>query len=302
MGTGGPWHYGSGEDGALHFDGAATILGMVPVANVYTMPTPSGASGRGNINATSIIIDAGVTLRMQNWNLYCTGNTQINGAITCNGGDSPGGAVGTAGAGVPVGYWGASLAGALGATNIAAATTQGSSMCFGDTGLSGSNTVGGGRPGAISLANPPPNNAGGAAIGFLLAQAVMGCFRNGGGSAPMTAFQAGCGGASGAGGGGTPASGGGGAAGLMFLGSNTISGNGTITLKGGNAGLSTGGNNGGSNGGSGGCLWVATSTINYQSLITVSVAGGTGSAGNGLGINGSNGGSGRIINFWMFPQ
>lgn len=100
--------FGTGEDGALTYDGVATILGMAPSANVYTLTR--------DIHASSITVDAGITIKAGGYRIFCTGTITANGTIERNGndgtdggdgGNATGGTAGTAGS---AGSGGAALA------------------------------------------------------------------------------------------------------------------------------------------------------------------------------------------------
>lgn len=154
--------YGSGSDGALNFDGTATVLGMVP-ATVGGLKVYTNNLGR-NIEGTTVAVGSGVAIDLQNWQLF--GSTSIAGVsssssfIRCNGGDAPaaltsGGIV--AGVGVPSGLYDLSAPGNNGSTGsvvnaipspITVAGTAAGGTGSGNGSVGPSNMKGGGGGGA----------------------------------------------------------------------------------------------------------------------------------------------------------
>jgi hypothetical protein len=80
---------GDGSDGALVFDGSTTVLGIVPVANVYTLTK--------DLFATNLTVNNGVTIITAQYAIYCTGTFTNNGTVQNNGnnGGNGGNATGT---------------------------------------------------------------------------------------------------------------------------------------------------------------------------------------------------------------
>lgn len=321
--------FGSGNDGDLVFDGAATILGLVPAANIYTM--------NRDIWADDLTIDSGVTVRPNGFRIYVLGTLTLNGTIEENGGNggnggTGAGASGTAGSSRAATYGCARAAGGTGgnqgAGGLAGANTTnvwrygvngsvagGPAAGAGATGNSGTNGgvfqgAGGASGGGHSAGTSPAGSNGGSvtmaavALGpwvdeWLAAStcrpsdytsAQLSCGSGGGGGS-----GGGLGGAGSAGCGG----GGGGGGGWVFVAAYNVTGSGSIEAKGGNGGNggnASGGNNGGGGGGGGGAGGVVILVTKAGGTTpTISVAGGAGGTGgtkSGTGGNGGTGGTG----------
>lgn len=84
-----PGLFGSGSDGALHFDGAATVLGIVPSGSTYTLTR--------DIYATTITIDTGITVIPNQFRIYATVSIALAGKINGNGNAGQAGDAGGAG-------------------------------------------------------------------------------------------------------------------------------------------------------------------------------------------------------------
>lgn len=65
---------GDGSDGALVFDGTSTVLGLVPVAGVYTLTR--------DIYATNLSVSAGATILTNNFAIFANGTLTNNGTIS----------------------------------------------------------------------------------------------------------------------------------------------------------------------------------------------------------------------------
>lgn len=247
--------YGSGADGALVFDGAATVAGLVPVANVYTMTA--------DLNATTLVVNNGVTLKVG------TDNTTQFGifatvSITCNGTilASIDGAYGRERHGLHAG------SGALGGATNGAVGGAGSGVANvalggGSSGLGGTGGNSGGAPGAQGVAGAwTPSVLHG------LAPVIYagGAGGPGGGAGAGINFGAGGGGGSGGG--------------ILLLSSPIITGNGTLSApgqngaNGANSGALSGGGGGGSGGGGGLIMYISEAVL--AGTLTTNVAGGTG--------------------------
>ena len=286
--------FSGGKDGDVVFDGAATVLGLVPVANVYTMTL--------DIYPKNMTVNVGVTIKTMGYGIFGSATLTNNGVIS----DSGASAVGI----VP----GAARSG----TN---------------SGVRDTLTLGGGNPGGVGIAStgtiPYMPNAGSAAGGGAGAGAAGAngarCQGGGGGSGSAAG---GVGGAttrqlagalddfircrtpsnssytnaSGGGGGGnqganTGGSGGAGA-GKAIVCFHTLAGTGSIEAKGGNGSNAVGAGPlvcGGGAGGGGGLVLCVYST--NSGPVTFSTAGGTGGTGNGTAGSGpgGNGGDGYVI-------
>jgi hypothetical protein len=291
--------YGSDlSDGSPDFNGTATVLGIIPVANVYTL--------NQNIVADTVTVRAGVRLIMDGYIIYAK---RVNnyGTISMNG-NAPSG--GTGGAIVTTrGYLGFSI-GAGG--NGASRTTSVGSTAGSAGGGSGGNNVGGvgGSGGAGGAGAGGAGNASAmlAATQFKLWRTIF--MGSTGWKVPPTGSGssfalASCGGGGGGGGveftsgTGTITGGGGGAGGgVLAFRCGTLDNQGTIEAIGSNgaAGTITGtavGKAGGGGGGPGGVIHI----IVDEELVTqgtMRVSGGLGGAGAGGGLTGLPGTAGTI--------
>ena len=129
---------GDGSDGAVTFDGVATILSIAPAGSAYTLTR--------DIFCTSITVDNGVTINTAGYRIFCTGTLTNNGTIRNNG--SVGGATG--GAGGPGGYF---LAGAAGGSYTGPQGTAGSATTVSYGGAGGD--AGAGTSGTGGAATDP---------------------------------------------------------------------------------------------------------------------------------------------------
>lgn len=299
-----PFVFCYGYDGALTYDGTTTILGVVPSGNTYTLSR--------DVFATSLTIDSGVTIRANNFRIWCTGTLTNNGTIHNSGANANNA---TQGAGV--------------SAQVFAATAAGGAGPNGANGQTGSNVAS--NP---QFPNAATNSAalGGAIAGNGSNGPVM--FRGGGGGGAATLRTGGTGGTvtihsaaaggpaftalmrgvpdnasgrytagSGGGSGGGPAvgsgGGGGAGAGILFVIAQTIAGTGAFQANGGNGGIGNGngtGTGGGGGGGGGGGVVVLAYCTRTGST-TTSVTGGTGGAGNSGGGAGGNGADGYVALF-----
>ncbi len=297
---------GNGGNGSLTFDGAATILGMVPAGNLYTMTRP--------IFASSITVNAGVTVRTAGYRIFCTGTVTVasTGVIHNNGingnagsGASAGGVV-SGQTNVEYGDVPNSLAGTNGTTG--ASTTGGTTT--GPTSMGGGGGGGGGGGDSSGGGTAAAGSSGArvlAAIEFLYE--LLRGFRL---QTSVTTFVGAAGGRAGRGAGDGSNSGGGGAGGptaggTVVIAASAIANSGTISANGGNGatgGVPPAGNcggGGGSGGGGGGVIVLAYKTLTNSG--TISANGGTlgnGGAGVGTGttgLNGINGEAGTVLKF-----
>lgn len=296
--------FGDGIDGALNFDGVATITlagdgsTMVPAANVYTMAR--------DIYPSTMVIAAGVTVIGAGFFIFA--HTSVNGPGTyhCNGrAGSAGGVAGGAG-GVSFGtsrYNKAGTTGGAGSTttgaqNGAAGSTAPPEKLAGLSAIGGPGNAphggGGGGNGATGAGGQGGNVTVASATGgsYKTLTAVIAGFGGGGNTLPLQgAAGGGGGGVTGQGGGGGGA--GGGPVGLftpLVLGPINVSSNGGA---GGNG--SAGGNTGGGGGGGGGHVIVLA--LIGGGNITVTVTGGAPGAGNGTGASGGVGAAGTSTIF-----
>lgn len=297
---------GDGSDGALDYDGVATVLGVAPTvdvigATVYVLTR--------DIQASSIVIASGITVKSGAFRVFCTGlidGTDGTGAISAHGGDSVG-RIGGDTWGPSSGFYGTGNdAGGFGGSNGTGDGTSGNTeveaivpsttaaapganatgQCSGGGGGSAPGQTGG-SGGAVARAAAP--NGALTLLAFMTARPENGL---------TTTFTAGAGGGSGAvantGSGISSGGGAGGGGGWLYIGALHIA-NLLISVRGGQGGpgiqipASTGSAAGGGGGGGGGVVEVVTGTFTTS---TISVAGGIGGAGAGGGGNGGNGSPG----------
>jgi hypothetical protein len=306
---GSPW-FGDGSDGAATLDGVATVLGMAPVANVYTMT-------RG-LNLTSLSISTGVTLRPDGFPLHVSGT--ITGAGTAkierNGGNASGQTAGAAPSGTSRQLAGGTTGGTGGNTGGAGAgsgTSATANVCRTTT----NSTSGVGGLGSTGAAGPVPCRGGAGGRGDLGSAGDSGNtsvpytapggrwtvddwirgrpFSNDGGANLGTIFQGGTGGGGGGGANATNVGGGGGGGGgVLVVCAHTLAGTLAIEAKGGNGAQGAGANAGGGGGGGGGVLVLLYGTKGAS--VTPSVAGGTaGAAQSGTSGAGGAGATGILI-------
>ncbi|HEY4441641.1 MAG TPA: hypothetical protein VGN14_14375 [Candidatus Elarobacter sp.] len=264
--TAGLGSYGDGSDGVAAFDGATTVAGMVPAANVYTM-----ARDYFFTNAT---LATGVTIVTNGFRLFVAGTlTGAGTALIQWNGQNASGANGAVG--------GAGLSNANSSINTdgVAATASGGPGANGGTGNGAAGTNlnmqsisgngGAGGTGAASTAG-----AGGTvffsgsiagSLRTLPTALLMSLFFASNGTNTWHTVQGGGGG--GAGGGDATNNGGGGGAGGGTVGvyAKTFAGSGAIQARGGNGGnVTVSGLGAGGGGGGGGGLVIAVS----QSVVT----------------------------------
>lgn len=291
--------FSDGSDGALDFDGAATVVGLVPSANVYTMVA--------DIYPTNMTIRTGVRVRAKGFAILGTGNLLIEGTGKLDADGLPGSGS-TAGAGTTNGSLGIGSPGGDGGgtsgssgpnggqvtprTFVSTGGTAGAATVAGTAGVVGRGGGGGGGS-AFSGGASGTITINTAASGDISSQRQGLTGRNTSGN---TAFAAGTGGGGGGGDASSTGGGGGGGGGPMviaFNGTITATAN-AISSKGGDGAAGTATNTGGGGGGGGG--WVATHAA--SAAPTVAVTGGAGGAsGGGTGAAGAAGGVGRVVHF-----
>ena len=273
--------FGTGTDGAVTLDGTTTYTGFSSLAgSTYTLTR--------DVQASSLTINNGVTLKTANYRVFCTGTITNNGTISNAGSAASGGSGGT---GNPASAsFDAGKNGGAGGTGVSGTGGNGVAAIFGSAGgnggagTSGSAGTGGGitLSGTIAAANI-------LTLPFVL---FVCSFRYAAGN---NAVSFGAGGAGGGSDVATNAGGGGGAGGgIIALLAAAVVNNGTITAAGGNGAAGTGGNAGGGGGGSGGAILVYT--LSAWTAGTASVAAGTHGGGSGTGSAGSDGGAGLVLN------
>jgi len=296
--TGGFAWGGDGSDGSQTFDGSTTILGLVPSGSAYTLTR--------DIFCSSITVNNGVTIKTNNFAIYCTGTLTNNGTIQNDGANGSagsnasssvgaGGGGGTAAAGVLTGgHYGRFLQSLGGTNGGSGATGAGAQAAVGNTANGSANGpvasgVNGSSGGAGGKGGDGTSGAGGAArsgpaggtygFGVLANKALgaeLGAYRSSTTFVVYTYPNAGNGGApggSGGGGDGTNSGGGGGGGGGEGGGAGWLSIFAKSITVGATGKISANGGNGG-NGGNG-----FTPTL-----------GNTGGGGGGAGGSGGQGG------------
>jgi len=283
--------YGDGSDGALNFDGAATVLGMVPSGGVYTITR--------ELFATDLTIAAGVRLNCRSYGLWVSGTltgVDATSIISANGVAGSGSTPGPADS-VTAPYAFASGAGGAGRT-----ATSGPGINGGGIGVSpcGSGGAGG---------------AGGAGVGGSAGVSTLAAANRGGSGAIDWIWRrcryldgttvANAGGGSGGGGGGLfhtvgSGAGGGGGSGArsVVVHARCVVGAFVIEANGGAGAASTaaGGDLGGGGGGGGGGF-AALVTSTPSPPCTVRALGGAAGSGAGGGAAGSDGAAGLVLTF-----
>jgi hypothetical protein len=272
LGVGDLGWFGTGVDGNLVFNGATTLLGMVPAGNVYTMFT--------DIFAADLTVNAGVTIRTAGFRIYVSGTlTIVATGFIANDGEASTLGNGSPGNGAFVGNvlgGGDGGAGGLGADG-----TPGVGVAFYPSRSAG---AGGGGGNAVV-------HVGGAG-GVAVPQFGFGTYM----ISTMALGDAVSGGAGGGGGGGDIAvvgGGGGGGGGVIVICAKHIEvpAN-AIRARGGDGDDGSAGDAGGGGGGQGGTIIIVT---NDDTAPTVDVSGGVGGTAAGGGIAGSPGSAGVRI-------
>lgn len=279
-GAGGLGIFGNGADGALVFDGAATILGMVPAANVYTLTR--------DIYPSSMTVNTDITIIGNDFKIVCKGTLTLSGTakIHRNGNDAVADVAGAASPNSgslryqgPVGATGDIGNGANG--NNCSAAYGGS----GGNGGDGTATTGG----TGGVATIPGPEFGGLQIFNWIPYALISLVNYN----SWASNSCGASGAAGGGNGVQKGGGGGGPAACVMICAKIITGTGTIQAKGGDGGdgdiLGCGGG-----GAAGGGLIILVTSEAIPNTITLDVSGGVGGAGTGIGVDGSDGSPGNI--------
>lgn len=284
--------FGTGASGSGILDGAATVFGLAPAANVYTATS--------DIEAINLTINSGIKLNMNGYVLYVNGILTLVDATSIVAMDA-GNANGiTAGVGI------ASTASTLGRTGQTGSTgrsTTGNGTATSAIGTSigavgGTGGDSGTSTGAVGGAVTLPTVVHGSykSLDFLMrkCRALSGTTNvvfggsTGGGSGGATTLVD------------TATSGGGGAAATdLVVWARSIVGVGVLRSKGGNGGNAAStltGSAGGGGGGAGANVYVVSGTTPLP--CTVSSVGGTGGTGSGTG--GTNGADGGVAGTYVF--
>lgn len=279
--------FGDGSDGDLDFDGVAAVLGLAPVAGVYTLIR--------DIYAGDCLVQAAASIVTAGFKIYAQGVLTVEAGATVgrNGNDGVAGVGGgAAGAALAAGTVHGS-AGAGGAGNVAAgAAGTAATASIGGAGGAGA-TQGGNAGGAGGAATVPTAVQGGANVPRAMPYCITGGLA---GAAVATLYQGGGGGGGGAGDGANSGGGGGSGGGVVLIAAALFAGDGTIEANGGagGAGDTAGGSSGGGGGGGGG-LVITTSQNPMPATLTVQALGGAPGAAGGGGAAGTVGAVGTVI-------
>jgi hypothetical protein len=280
------WAYGGdGSDGNLLFDGASTVLGMVPSSSTYTLTR--------DIFARNMVVAANAFITTNNFRIFGTG-TLTNYGVILNSGLPGASAVtstpGTGGAVIAVQTLSATIQGGTGgavagAGNAGGTATAANGPILGGRGGDGATAGAAGGAGG-NVTNTANLNS---ARTLLSTTTGMGMPSAASPNRQMT-IQGGQGGGGGGGQAATNAGGGGGAgAGVIVLCFQTILNLGVIAAIGGTGGTAPVGSTAGGGGGGGGGV-VFMTTMNLMSAGSIFVQGGrAGVGGAGQGIAGSPG-------------
>jgi len=298
--------FGNGADGVVVFDGVSTVLGMVPVANTYTLTRL--------ISPSMMTVNSGVRIKLAGYWINVQSVLTNNGHIDDDGDNGhPGSTGGAPGASRSAAWFPGTVNGSAGGTNGPGANTADQNITGSEawtvTGTGGIGTVttggngglfcgGGGGGGGAS--NKGGNGGTATPLNGVPTSStpIFQAFQQGGRlgqqfGTTMTPGSAGAGGGADVNGTG---GGGGAPAGWAFVIAQTIAGTGTITAIGGNGGNGFNAGGGGGGGGAGGAggfcvpVYVTNSGPN-----TFSVAGGLGGTGDGTGGHGGSGGAGQLF-------
>jgi hypothetical protein len=272
--------FGSGSDGVLALNGTNTYSGLTLTGgNTYTATR--------DIQATSITISGGITLKTANFRIFCRGTISNSGTISSAGNNASGA---TAGAVNVSGSMAGGRAGGNGGTGVSGAGAAGTASAMGSAGgAGGAGTSGGAGAGGTTtdsssiltgslLLSPFPVLTGFGS--FALSTLVIGFGAGGGGGGSDASSNAG--------------GGGGGGGGVVALLAFAVVNSGTISAAGGNGANGTAGNAGGGGGGAGGAILVYT--LVAWTAGTTNAAGGSPGSGSGTGSAGSTGGAGLVFN------
>jgi hypothetical protein len=280
--------FGDGSDGAITFDGATTVLGLVPSGSVYTLT-------RDVFLADGSSVSAGATIKGSGFRVYCSGLLTVDGTIHADGNAASGA---TAGAGLGGASTGTLWNNGSGAGAAGRNTTGAGSNAGGVTNCPLGAGGNGGGDGTHSGGNGATATAPSATLGShkALMWSLLGCrYITAAASASLQAPGLGPGGGSGAcdisGGGTATSGGGGGGAAIVSVHAFRLAGSGTIRANGGAGGAavqSGAGKAGGGGGGSGGFVDIITTTTS----LSVTTQANGGAFGTGAGTGGANGTAG----------
>lgn len=283
--------FGTGNDGAVDFDGASTILTLVPSGGVYTLTR--------DIFPTSMVIRSGVEVRCQGFVPYVMGRLTIDsgGVLCCKANNAVGSIAGAT----------LSAIGSLSTTAAAGGTGRNTTGAGAGGAGAGSNNITGRGSGAGGAANAQAGGNGNTTVaptaangspyefGAFLRKRLMGTNTfngSGGGGAGGCDLSLGGTGDSGGGGSGCPV--------LMFA-CRELANSGVIHADGGNGGNAIGTGNGVAGGGGGGSPGAIIAVVGRVLLEgTIRAVAGVGGTGFGTGsVSGANGtGTGTLYKFY----
>jgi hypothetical protein len=244
-----------------------------------------------DVYATTIVINAGVTVNTAGFRMFATSSiTGVNATtsiIDRSGNDA---SAGTVGAALAAGTTGASGIGGAAGTTLAGGAGGASATGIGLIGGAGGTGSGGAGGAAGAVTVPTTANGGVECLSNARQAQVARDLAN-------TLMNAGSGGGGGGGEAGAGTSGAGGSGGGIITLSARVISNIKISAHGGNGSGATAVTvgRGGGGGGGGGCVILISENDTTADAVTVDVAGGLGGAGLGTGTNGSNGSTGRIV-------
>lgn len=277
--------FGDGSDGAVTFDGTATIVGTTKVGSVYTATR--------DLYYTTAHLTTNTTLNTNGFRIFCQTLLNIDSGctITRNGNN---GITITQGNLVPAGTMGASASGGAGSTTVGTAGGAANPSLGGSGGAGGASTGSGTGGGAAGGAATAPGAVQGSPhnIFQLINPQVLNNF---------TLFFGGAGGGGGNAAVGSNSGGGGGGGGSMGIYAYELRNNGTISALGGNGGpgaIVTGTGSGGGGGGGGGFICILSHTLtgtNNTYSGAANCTGGAAGARSGTGANGVAGSNGNVF-------
>jgi hypothetical protein len=273
---------GDGSDGSLIFDGTTTLLGMAPSSSVYTLTR--------DIFLAEATINSGVTIKTNNFRIYCAG-IFTNRGIVSNDGTVGGTAVtstpGIAGAATALQTLAATLVGGAGGA-VAGVGAAGSAAVAADGPILGGNGGTGATAGAAGGAGGNTANTANINSARTLWSALSGSAISAASTGKILFVKGGQGGGGGGGQAATNAGSGGGAGGgVVCLIVQTLVNHGTIRANGGNGGPAIG-TAGAGGGGGGGAVFIVSAFFQKMGMIQV-LGGSPGASGVGTPTAGAPG-------------
>lgn len=302
--------FGVGSDSAQVFDGSATILGLAPSSNVYTLTRDIFCTDLTITGANTAINTAGFRIFVNGTLTFPASANPSTGRIFNNGTAGVGITQGAAGGKGTVGGGGAGGGGANfgGSASNGTGTSNSQGNNGGDSGFTITPQTGGVAT-QLTAIQGTLRQLHAAIMGHVCGvTTISGTFTDSGADTVTVSFpvswaqvQGGAGGGGGNSGTiGQAGGGGGGGGGVTFVAARlVVFGQGNvvdyITAKGGRGGDSTGGNGGGGGGGGGGVVIYISCTTNLSNALQVQ--GGVAGATTGTWTVGTPGGTGKIFAF-----